>query len=245
MPRYRLLIEYDGSPYAGWQRQPHAPSVQESIEEALEKFCGERAKVYCSGRTDAGVHALGQVAHFDIAKEATGFRVMQALNEHLRPQPIAILHAEVTDDDFNARTSAKKRHYVYRIANRRARLGLEQNRAWHVPTPLDEAVMQEAAAMLIGKHDFTSFRDSACQAKSPIKTLERLSVERQGDEIRIEASARSFLHHQVRNMVGTLVWVGKGKWKARDVGKALAAKDRRAGGPTAPPDGLYFVKVDY
>lgn len=245
MPRYKLLIEYDGSGYAGWQRQSNGLGVQEAIEDAVEKFCGERVTVYCAGRTDAGVHALGQVAHVDIDKDAEGYRVMQALNEHLRPQPVAILHAEPVEDDFHARLSAKKRHYLYRIANRRARLALDQNRAWHVPVNLDAEAMQEAAAFLIGKHDFTTFRDSMCQAKSPVKTLDHLQVVRQGDEIRIEASARSFLHHQVRNMVGTLALVGKGKWSPEDVGKALAAKDRRAGGPTAPADGLYFVNVDY
>jgi tRNA pseudouridine38-40 synthase len=245
MPRYRLLIEYDGTPFAGWQIQANGPSVQGALTAAIEAFCGERAHVQGAGRTDAGVHALGQVAHVDLAKEFDPDTVRDAVNAHLRPHPIAVLNAEMVPDDFDARFSAVKRHYLYRIVNRRADLALERQRAWRVARPLDAEAMHAAAQLLIGRNDFTTFRAAECQAKSPIKTLDQLDVERAGDELRVYASARSFLHHQVRSMVGSLVLVGEGKWRAADLANALAARDRSACGPVAPPDGLYLVRVDY
>ena len=245
MPRYRLLIEYDGTPFAGWQLQANGTSVQGALTAALEAFCGERAHVQGAGRTDAGVHALGQVAHVDLAKDADPETVRDALNAHLRPHPIAILEAEIIAQDFDARFSATRRHYLYRIVNRRADLALERNRAWRIARPLDAQAMQVAARHLVGWHDFTTFRAAECQAKSPVKTLERLDVERSGDELRVAAVARSFLHHQVRSMVGSLALVGEGKWQPDDLARALAARDRSACGPVAPPDGLYLVKVDY
>ncbi len=253
MPRYKLWIEYDGTPYAGWQKQSDRPSVQEAIEEAVFKFCGERAEVTGAGRTDAGVHAVGQVGHVDIGKELDPFRVMQGINFHLFAVPqgetstnrIAITKAERVSDEFHARFSATRRHYLYRIISRRARLALEAGRAWHVIEPLDADAMHQAAQHLVGHHDFTTFRDTECQAKSPEKTLEALDVKRLGNEIHITARARSFLHHQVRIMAGTLVQVGKGRWTEHDVAEALAAKDRRKAGPTAPPEGLYLLGVDY
>lgn len=245
MPRYKATIEYDGSGFVGWQRQAHGASIQQSIEEAIGKFCGERVVVHGAGRTDAGVHALGQVAHFDLEKEVATDTVRAAINFHLKPAPIMLVDTEVAAPDFNARTHARRRTYLYRIVNRRAALALDKGRAWHVPQPLDTGAMHAAAQLLVGKHDFTTFRASLCQARSPVKTLDRLDILRDGDEIRVHAEARSFLHHQVRNMVGTLRLVGQGKWSPEDVRKALDARDRSAGGPTSPPDGLYLVRVEY
>jgi tRNA pseudouridine38-40 synthase len=245
MPRYKLLIEYDGAPFAGWQIQADAPTVQGVLTAAVEAFSGEKVAVHGAGRTDAGVHALGQVAHVDLQKEWDTDTVRDALTAQLRPNPVAVLAAERVAEDFDARFSARARHYVYRIVNRRADLALERGRAWRVPRPLDAKAMQAAAQGLLGKHDFTTFRAAECQAKSPVKTLDRLDVAREGDEIRVSASARSFLHHQVRSMVGSLVLVGEGRWSAQDLASALAARDRTACGPIAPPDGLYLVRVDY
>ncbi len=245
MTRYKLVLEYDGGPFVGWQRQDNGPSVQAALEEAVAAFCGERVTAHAAGRTDAGVHALGQVAHVDIAKATDADTVRDALNFHLKPAPVAVIAAEAASDDFHARFSATGRRYLYRIVNRRAPLALERGRAWFVPAQLDAAAMHDAAQVLVGRHDFTSFRAAECQAKSPVKTLDRLDVARNGDELRIEAAARSFLHHQVRNMVGTLRRVGEGKWSAADVGAALARRDRSAAGPTAPAEGLYLVGVDY
>ncbi len=245
MPRYKLLIEYDGTPFVGWQIQPGALTVQGQLTGAIEAFAGEIVHVQGAGRTDAGVHARGQVAHVDLAKDWDTDTVRDALNAHLRPDPIAVLAAEKVPDSFNARTSAVQRHYLYRIGNRRADLTLEVNRAWRVPRPLDVPAMHAAAQRLIGKHDFTTFRAAECQAKSPVKTLDRLDVERRGDEVLIHASARSFLHHQVRSMVGSLAMVGDGKWSAGDLAAALAARDRTRCGQVAPPDGLYLMRVDY
>jgi len=245
MPRYKLIIEYDGAPFAGWQFQADAMSVQGVIADAIAAFVGERVVVAGAGRTDAGVHALGQVAHVDLAKDWDTDTVRDALNAHLRPHPVAILSAEQVAADFDARFSAKRRHYLYRIANRRPDLALERGRAWRVPRPLDADAMHAAAQRLIGKHDFTTFRAAECQAKSPLKTLERLDVGRVADEVHVTAVARSFLHSQVRSMVGSLVLVGDGKWSADELGAALAARDRSACGPLAPPEGLYLVRVDY
>jgi tRNA pseudouridine38-40 synthase len=245
MPRYKLTIEYDGTPYVGWQAQDNGPSIQAALTDAVAAFAGERATVHGAGRTDAGVHALGQVAHTDLTKEWDSGNVRDAINFHLRPQPIAVLTAERVADDFDARFSAIKRHYLYHISNRRADLALEQNRAWRVPRPLDSDAMHAAAQKLIGKHDFTTFRSTECQANSPVKTLDRLNVVRDGDELRITASARSFLQHQVRSMVGSLVHVGEGKWSADNLAAALAARDRTACGQVAPPHGLYLVRVEY
>jgi tRNA pseudouridine38-40 synthase len=245
MPRFKLVIEYDGTTFVGWQIQERGLSVQGLVTDAIAAFSGERVTLYGAGRTDAGVHALGQVAHFDLARDWRADRVRDALNAQLRPHPIAVLSAEKVDSDFDARRSARRRHYLYRIANRRADLALERHRAWRVPRRLDAAAMQEAAQALVGRHDFTTFRAAECQAKSPVKTLDRLAVERAGNEIRIFASARSFLHHQVRSMVGSLVLVGEGKWRAENLAAALAARSRSACGPVAPPEGLYLVSVEY
>jgi tRNA pseudouridine38-40 synthase len=245
MPRYKLILEYDGTPFVGWQAQENGPSVAGRLAEAIERFAGERTDVTGAGRTDAGVHALGQVAHVDLSKEWDGEVVRDALNAHLRPQPIAVLAAERVVDDFHARFSAKARHYHYRITNRRADLALERDRTWRIGKPLDAAAMNAASQILVGHHDFTTFRSSECQAKSPMKTLDRLAVSRDGEEIRIETSARSFLHNQVRSMVGSLALVGEGRWIAGDLKAALAARDRAACGPVAPAHGLYLVRVDY
>lgn len=254
MPRYKLTLEYDGTPFAGWQKVADLPSVQSRLEEAIADFCGEPAQVVGAGRTDAGVHAKGQVAHVDLAKEHDPHTVMSALNAHLleperkgyeRVHHICVLAAERVADDFHARFSATKRHYLYRILNRRAPAAIDANRVWHVPEPLDAPAMHDAAQCLVGHHDFSTFRDSRCQAKSPEKTLELLEVSRTGEEILIRVSGRSFLHHQVRNITGTLKMVGMGKWTAQDVAQALAARDRRAGGPTAPADGLCLTGVEY
>ncbi|WP_207480254.1 tRNA pseudouridine(38-40) synthase TruA [Arenibaculum pallidiluteum] len=243
--RWRLLIEYDGRPFVGWQRQDNGPSVQGAIEAAIQRFCGETVTLFAAGRTDAGVHARGQVAHFDCAKPLEARAVRDAVNHHLRPQPVAILTAEAVDETFHARLSARQRGYLYRIVNRKAPLALDAGRAWHIAKPLDAEAMHAAAQLLVGHHDFTSFRASLCQAKSPLKTLDRLDVVRDGDEVRVTARARSFLHHQVRNMVGTLAQVGEGRWTADDVRTALEARDRSAAGPTAPADGLFFTDVVY
>lgn len=245
MTRWKLVVEYDGGGFVGWQRQDNGPSVQAALEAAVAKFCGERARVWGAGRTDAGVHALGQAAHVDIRKKTTPRAVRDAINHHLRPLRVAVLSAEEADKDFNARVSARERLYRYRIVNRRAPLALERGRAWHVPYALDAAAMHEAAQALVGRHDFTTFRASECQARSPVKTLDQLSVDRDGELIAVTARARSFLHHQVRNMVGSLALVGRGTWRKADLQKALEAKDRRKGGPTAPPEGLYLVEVKY
>ena len=245
MPRYRLTLEYDGTPFVGWQRQDNGPSVQGALEAAIEKLSGERVTMTGAGRTDAGVHALGQVAHFDLEKSFEPGKVRDALNYYLRPDPVVVLGADVADAEFHARFSATARHYLFRILNRRSPPALEQGRVWHVSPRLDAEAMHAAAQLLVGQHDFTTFRAAECQAQSPIKTLDRLDVSSRADEIHIEASARSFLHHQIRSFAGTLKLVGEGKWTPRDVADALAAKDRARCGPVSPPDGLYLVKVDY
>jgi tRNA pseudouridine38-40 synthase len=245
MPRYKLTIEYDGRPFVGWQIQDNGPSVQGVLAQALEAFCGEKVSVQGAGRTDAGVHALGQVGHVDLAKDWDEDTVRDALNAHLRPHPVAILKAERVHGSFDARFSAIRRHYLYRIVNRRADLALERGRAWRIAQPLDLPAMQAAAQRLVGRHDFTTFRNVECQAKSPVKTLDQLDVRRAADDIQVVASARSFLHSQVRSMLGALALVGEGKWTADDVSVALAKRDRAACAPVAPPDGLYLARVDY
>ena len=245
MARYKILIEYDGRPYAGWQRQAGHPSVQQTIEEAIFRICGETVSTRGAGRTDAGVHATGQVAHFDLASHWTGLRMRDALNAQLRPAPIAILTAEPVPDTFDARRSATQRHYIYRVIDRRAPAALDIDRVWDVRKRLDIEAMREGAAHLIGKHDFTTFRSADCQAKSPLKTLDAIGITREGDEIRFAVSARSFLHNQVRSMVGTLKKVGEHKWPPIAVAEVLEARRRSACGPVAPPGGLYLVRVDY
>ncbi len=245
MPRFKLIIEYDGTPFVGWQVQDKGVSVQGAIAAAVTAFSGETVPVQGAGRTDAGVHALGQVAHVDLSKDWNVDNVRDALNFHLRPQPIAVLAAERVAEDFDARFSATKRHYLYRIANRRADLALEVTRAWRVGRPLDAEAMHAAAQSLVGKHDFTTFRATECQAKSPVKTLDRLDVARNGEELHVTAVARSFLHHQVRSIVGSLVHVGEGKWRGDDLTAALVARDRARCGQVAPPQGLYLVRVEY
>jgi tRNA pseudouridine38-40 synthase len=245
MPRYKLVIEYDGASFVGWQVQENGLSVQAVLTAAIAAFTGETVAVQGAGRTDAGVHATGQVAHVDLAKDWDTDTVRDAVNAHLRPHPVGVLAAETVAPDFDARFSAVKRHYLYRIVNRRADLALDRGHAWRIGRPLDAAAMHVAAQRLVGRHDFTTFRAAECQAKSPVKTLERLDVARDGEEIRIHASARSFLHTQVRSMVGSLAQVGEGRWSADDLARALAARDRAACGPVAPPDGLYLVRVDY
>ena len=245
MPRYRLTIEYDGAPFSGWQIQADRETVQGVLTAAVEALSGEKTLVQGAGRTDAGVHARAQVAHVDLKKQWDTDTVRDALNAHLRPHPVAVLAAEQVADDFNARTSAVKRHYLYRIVNRRPDLTFDLKYAWRVPRPLDAAAMHAAAQRLVGKHDFTTFRAAECQANSPVKTLDRLDIERAGDDVNVWASARSFLHHQVRSMVGSLVLAGVGEWNADELARVLAARDRAACGPVAPPDGLYLMKVDY
>lgn len=245
MPRYKIIVEYDGAPFRGWQYQADGPSVQGALEDAVEKLSGERVTVQGAGRTDAGVHAFAQVAHFDLSSAPETDTVRDALNFHLRPLPVAVLSAERVGDDFNARFSAKKRHYLYRIGNRRPDLALERGRAWRWPRPLDVEAMHAAAQRLLGNHDFTTFRSTECQAKSPVKTLDQLDVMRAGEEVHIVTSARSFLHNQVRSMAGSLVNVGDGKWSANDLYDALKSCDRARCGQVAPPEGLYLVRVDY
>lgn len=245
MTRFAFSIEFDGTPYMGWQRQGHGASVQQAIEEAIERVTGETTVVHAAGRTDAGVHALGMRAHSDIEKAIEPFRLMEAINAQLRPEPIAILACETVDDDWHARFSCIGREYIYRITNRRAPLALESRRAWKVPQPLDADAMHAAAQRLVGLHDFTTFRSAHCQSESPVKTLDRLDVRREGEHVLIEAAARSFLHHQVRSMVGCLAFVGMGRWRADDLQRALEAKDRAALAFNAPPDGLYFVRAVY
>ncbi len=245
MPRYFLTLEYDGSGFCGWQKQENGLAVQEVVETAVERLCRQRCRVQAAGRTDAGVHALGQVAHVDLPKDYGAAKVQDALNHHLRPHAVAVLTAQRVADDAHARFDAVGRAYRYRIRNRRPPLTLEAGRAWQVPQPLDADAMAEAARVLVGRHDFSSFRAAECQAESAVKTLDRLEVRRSEDLVEVEAEARSFLHHQVRNIVGTLVLVAKGAWAVDDVGAALAAKRRSAAGPTAPAAGLYLTRVDY
>jgi tRNA pseudouridine38-40 synthase len=253
--RWKLIIEYDGGSFSGWQRQAEGtPSVQAAVEQAIRAFCQQDITIHVAGRTDAGVHACGQVAHFDLDygdRPLSGFELTKALNAHLRAVPVSILSAETVDDDFHARFHAKNKLYLYRIVNRSAPPALERGRIWHFKKDLKVKAMQDAAGHLLGHHDFTSFRDSQCQAKSPERTLDRLDIQSRpyddtgGTEVLIEAEARSFLHHQVRNMVGSLVLVGEGKWQPDDMRTTLAAKDRTKAGPTAPADGLYLMRVDY
>jgi tRNA pseudouridine38-40 synthase len=246
MPRYKLTIEYDGRPFVGWQIQDNGPSVQGVLAAAAEAFSGEKVTVHGAGRTDAGVHAFGQVGHLDLAKDWDEDTVRDALNAHLRPHPVAVLAVARVAEAFDARFSAIQRHYRYRIVNRRADLTFDRGRAWRIAKPLDAAGMHAAAQRLVGRHDFTTFRNAECQAKSPVKTLDRLDVERIAEEdIHVAASARSFLHTQVRSMVGALALVGEGKWTADDVSSALEKRNRSACAPVAPPDGLYLMKVDY
>ncbi|HMT48279.1 MAG: hypothetical protein RL702_1481 [Pseudomonadota bacterium] len=245
MTRFALTLEFDGTPFHGLQRQAHGPSIQQAVEEAAQRVTGERVVLHAAGRTDAGVHALAMPVHVDIAKDIAPFRLMEALNHHLRPDPIAVLACEVKADDWHARFSCLGRSYLYRIANRRAPLTLDRGRAWQVAQPLDEAAMHRAAQALVGRHDFTTFRSVQCQAADPVKTLDRLSVERVGEEVHIRAEARSFLHHQVRSMVGCLALVGMGRWPEDRMAQALAARDRQALGLNAPSEGLYFVRALY
>lgn len=243
--RVRLTIEYDGRPFMGLQRQAHGPTVQAAIEDAIRAITGEEARLHAAGRTDAGVHARAMAAHVDIAKAITPYRLQSAINAHLRPAPVAVLAADIVPDDWHARFSCIGRRYCYRIVNRRAPLTLDAGLAWRIGQPLDAAAMHNAAQLLVGVHDFTTFRSAHCQADSPVRTLDQLDVERAGDEVHVHAAARSFLHHQVRSMVGCLALVGRGAWRAADVGAALAARDRAALGHNAPPDGLYFMEARY
>ncbi len=245
MTRYRMTIEYDGRAFVGWQRQDNGLGVQQVLEKAVTALSGETQTVYGAGRTDAGVHALGQVAHVDIEREFQPYKVRDALNAHVRPHPVAVLAVEKVSEDFHARFSATGRSYEYRIVNRRAPVAIKRGLAWGVPVQLDSDAMHDAAQALIGNHDFSTFRTTLCQAKSPVKTLDHISVKRHGEDIRVRVSARSFLHNQVRIIVGTLRLVGEGKWTRADVADALAARDRRVGGQTAPPDGLYLTEVRY
>ncbi len=249
MTRFALTVEFDGTPFQGLQRQDNGPSVQQSLEEAAEAITGETVTLHSAGRTDSGVHALAMRSHIDLEKDITPFRLMEALNAHLRPQPIAVTHCEIVPDDWHARFSCIGRRYVYRIANRRAPPTLQKHRVWHVAKDLDHEAMHRAAQELVGHHDFTTFRSVQCQAKDPVKTLDRLDVERvttqTGDEVHIHAAARSFLHHQVRSMVGCLALVGQGSWAEDRVAAALAARDRQELGLNAPPHGLYFVEAVY
>ena len=245
MTRFALTLEFDGGPFMGLQRQAHGPSVQQAVEEAVLAVTGETVTLHSAGRTDAGVHALAMRSHVDVAKPFTPFRLMEALNARLRPAPIAVIACEEKPEDWHARFSCIGRRYLYRIVNRRAPLTLERGKAWHVTRPLDADAMHRAAQALVGRHDFTTFRSAHCQAKDPVKTLDRLAVRREGDAVLIEAAARSFLHHQVRSMVGTLALVGLGQWREEQVAEVLAARDRQALGLNAPPEGLYFVEAVY
>lgn len=243
--RFRLTIEFDGRPFMGWQRQAHGPSVQAAIEEAAQLILGEPVLVFAAGRTDAGVHGLGMVAHIDVARPISPFRLMEGINARLRPNPVAVLACEQVSSDFHARFSCVARHYAYRIVNRRAPLTLDAGQAWRIAGNLDSDAMHAAAQLLVGRHDFTTFRSVHCQADSPVRTLDRLDVLRDGQRITVLASARSFLHHQVRSMVGCLALVGEGKWSGDDLRRALEARDRAALGLNAPPDGLFFLRADY
>ncbi|MGI8705928.1 MAG: tRNA pseudouridine(38-40) synthase TruA [Sphingomicrobium sp.] len=245
MTRWRLTIEYDGGPFMGWQRQDHGPSVQQTLEEALHRMTGELVTIHSAGRTDAGVHALAMSAHVEIAKGLSEQRLREGLNALVRPDPVSVLSAAHVPDGWHARFSCIGRRYLYRILNRRAPPALGRGRVWHIATPLDAEAMAAGAAILVGRHDFTTFRSAHCQAESPVKTLDRLEVSREGDEIRIEAAARSFLHHQVRSMAGCLALVGRGQWSPGDMKAALDARDRSALGFNAPPQGLYFVEALY
>ena len=245
MPRYRLLIEYDGRPYRGFQVQGELPSVQRSLQRAILAFCGETPVIYAAGRTDTGVHATGQVVHIDLERTWAPKVVREAINAHLVPEPIAVVDADEVGDDFHARFSAVGRRYLYRVLNRRARPALDHGRVWHVKAPLDAEAMAAAAQALVGHHDFTTFRDVQCQSRSPVKTLDEARIWREGDEVRLAFAARSFLHRQVRSMTGSLVEVGAGRWTADDLRGALEARDRKACGPVAPPDGLYLTAVEY
>ena len=245
MTRYRLIVEYDGGPFVGWQRQDNGPSVQGALEGAVKALSGEPAPVFSAGRTDAGVHALAMTAHVDIEKPFRADVIRDGVNQHLRPAPVAVLAAETVSDDFHARFSCVGRAYEYRIVNRRPPLTLERGRAWRVSSPLDADAMDKAAQCLVGRHDFTTFRSAQCQAETPVKTLNEISVSRFGEAIILRCAARSFLHHQVRSIVGSLVEVGRGKWRRADFKAALDAKSREACGPVAPPDGLYFLRADY
>ena len=245
MPRYKLTLEYDGTGFVGWQHQGDGRSVQEALEAAVERFCGERVRVHGAGRTDSGVHALGQCCHLDLARQTEANVLRDALNAHLRPAPVVVLDAAEALPDFDARRDATMRVYLYRIVNRKTPLALARHRAWHLPRPLDLGAMIEAAGLLEGTHDFTTFRAARCQAASPVRTLRSFALAQRGEQIAIRAWARSFLHHQVRAMVGTLVEVGEGRRTPADVGAALAARDRRLSGPTAPAYGLYLEAVIY
>lgn len=245
MQRYKLTLEYDGTPFSGWQKQADLLTVQGVVETACSTFADGPTEVQCSGRTDAGVHALGQVVHVDFPVSRTPLHIIRGLNILMLPHPIVVREAEAVQPEFHARFDSKQRVYRYQIINRLPRLSLDEKRAWHVSKPLDVEAMREGAKYLIGHHDFSSFRSSECQSNSPMRTLDRLSITREGDGITIETAARSFLHHQVRNMVGTLVLVGQGKWQPSDVKSALEARDRRASGPNAPAHGLYFLRVEY
>ena len=245
MTRWRLTIEFDGRPFMGWQRQDHGPSVQQRLEEAIHRMTGELAAVHAAGRTDAGVHALAMAAHVDIAKTLTQHRLREGLNALVRPEPISVIQVQAVNDDWHARFSCIGRKYLYRILNRRAPPALDRGRVWHIAVPLEIVAMAEGAAMLVGRHDFTTFRSVHCQSDSPVKTLDRLDVKRVGDEIHIEAAARSFLHHQVRSMVGCLAMVGRGQWKPDDIRHALEAHDRAELGLNAPSEGLYFIEAIY
>lgn len=245
MTRFALTLEYDGRPFMGWQHQDHGPSVQQAVENAIKNITQQDIRVFAAGRTDAGVHALGMRAHFDLETKLTPFRLMEGLNAGLRPHPVAVLACDIVPDDWHARFACIGRRYVYKITNRRAPLTLDRGQSWQVARPLDASLMHEAAQELVGQHDFTTFRSAHCQAQSPVKTLDSISVTRYGEEIEVEVAARSFLHHQVRSMVGCLKLVGDGKWTRDDLLKALKAKDRDALGFNAPPDGLYFVDAIY
>lgn len=245
MARFKVILEYDGTPFCGWQRQADRMSVQQALEEAIERFSGETVTTQAAGRTDAGVHALGQVAHFDLGKDWDPFRIREALNYHLRPHPVVVVECATVGPEFEARFSATARHYEYRILNRRAPAAIERNQVWHVPVPLEVTAMHEAAQLILGRHDFTTFRSAECQANSPIRTLDSFAVSGDDEVIAITASARSFLHHQVRSMVGSLKLVGEGKWRPADFRAALDAADRRRCGAMAPATGLYLIGVDY
>lgn len=245
MTRYALTIEFDGRPFMGWQHQDHGPSVQQAIETAIKSVTKQEVRIFAAGRTDAGVHALAMRAHFDLETRLTPFRLMEGINAWLRPQPVAILDCAIVDDEWHARFACIGRRYLYKISNRRAPLTIDRGFSWQVAPRLDSDAMHEAAQLLVGEHDFTTFRSAHCQAQSPIKTLDKITISRFGDEIEVDVAARSFLHHQVRSMVGSLKLVGTGKWTFDDFRQALEAKDRAALGFNAPPDGLYFVEAIY